>query len=110
MTDVIDFSDWKRLDIRVGEIRAAKDHPNADKLIILNVDVGEERQVVAGLKGHYDPEELIGKKAVVFANLKPVKLRGVESQGMVLAAVDDTSDTISLLTVDRDIPNGARVE
>ena len=110
MTDVIDFSDWKRLDIRVGEIRAAKDHPNADKLIILNVDIGEERQVVAGLKGHYDPEELVGKKAVVFTNLKPVKLRGVESQGMVLAAVDDTSNTVSLLTVDRDIPNGARVE
>ena len=110
MTDVIDFSDWKRLDIRVGEIRAAKDHPNADKLIILNVDVGEERQVVAGLKGHYDPEELVGKKAVIFANLKPVKLRGIESQGMVLAAVDDTSDTVSLLTVDRDTPNGARVE
>ena len=110
MTDVIDFSDWQKLEIRVGEIMAAEDHPNAEKLIILRVDVGEERQIVAGLKGYYDPKELVGKKAVVFVNLKPVRLRGVESQGMVLAAVDTASDTISLLTLDRDAPNGARIE
>lgn len=110
MTEVIDFSEWRKLDIRVGEIKAAEDHPNADKLILLRVDVGEERQLVAGLKGYYHPEELVGKKVVVFVNLKPVKLRGIESQGMVLAAVDTVKDTVSLLTVDRDAPNGARIE
>jgi methionyl-tRNA synthetase len=110
MTDVIDFSEWKKLDIRVGEIKAAEDHPNADKLIILRVDVGEERQLVAGLKGYYQPEELVGKKVVVFTNLKPVKLRGVESQGMVLAAVDNSTDAVCLLTVDREAPIGARIE
>ncbi len=110
MTDVIDFSEWKKLDIRVGEIKAAEDHPNADKLIILRVDVGEERQLVAGLKGYYQAEELVGKKVVVFVNLKPVKLRGVESQGMVLAAVDNGTDTVCLLTVDREAPIGARIE
>jgi methionyl-tRNA synthetase len=110
MTDLIDFSDWKRLDIRVGEILAAEDHPNADKLIVLRVDVGEVRQIVAGLRGYYEPEELIGKKAIVFVNLKPVKLRGIESQGMVLAAVDPATDVVALLTLDRDAPKGSRIE
>ncbi len=110
VTEMIDFSEWKKLDIRVGEIKAAEDHPNADKLIILRVDVGEERQLVAGLKGYYHREELVGKKVVVFVNLKPVNLRGVQSQGMVLAAVDTTEDTVSLLTVDRDARNGAKIE
>lgn len=110
MTEVIDYSEWKKLDIRVGEIKAAEDHPNADKLLILRVDVGEERQLVAGLKGYYHPEELVGKKVVVFVNLKPANLRGVESQGMVLAAVDTARDIVSLLTVESDVPNGARIE
>lgn len=110
MTDAIDFSEWKKLDIRVGQIKAAEDHPNADKLIILRVDVGEERQLVAGLRGYYRPEELVGKKVVVFVNLKPIKLRGIQSQGMVLAAVDTAQDNVSLLTVDHDVPNGARIE
>lgn len=110
MSDVIDFSEWKKLDIRVGQIKSAEDHPNADKLIILRVDVGEERQLVAGLKGHYQAEELVGKKVIVFVNLKPARLRGVESQGMVLAAVDMSTDLVSLLTLDRDAPNGARIE
>ncbi len=110
MTDFIDFSEWKRLDIRVGEIKAAEDHPNADRLLILRVDVGEERQLVAGLKGYYQTEALVGKKVIVFVNLSPAKLRGAESQGMVLAAVDPATDVVSLLTVDRDVPIGARIE
>jgi len=110
MTEFIDFSEWKRLDIRVGEIKAAEDHPNADRLLILRVDVGEERQLVAGLKGYYQPETLVGKKVIVFVNLSPAKLRGVQSQGMVLAAVDPATNVVSLLTVDRDAPIGARIE
>jgi methionyl-tRNA synthetase len=110
MSEVIDYSEWKKLDIRVGEVKAAEDHPNADKLLILRVDVGEPRQLVAGLKGYYNPDDLVGRKVVVFVNLKPVKLRGIESQGMVLAAVDETTDTVSLLTIDQDAPIGARIE
>jgi methionyl-tRNA synthetase len=110
MGEMIEYSEWKKLDIRVGEVTAAENHPNADKLIILRVNVGETRQLVAGLRGYYQPEELLGKKVVVFVNLKPVKLRGVESQGMVLAAVDTTTETVSLLTLDRDAPTGARIE
>jgi len=110
MSEVIDYSEWKKLDIRVGEVKAAEDHPNADKLLILRVDVGEPRQLVAGLKGYYNLDDLVGRKVVVFVNLKPVKLRGIESQGMVLAAVDETTDTVSLLTIDQDAPIGARIE
>ena len=110
MSEVIDYSEWQKLDIRVGEVKAADDHPNADKLLILRVDVGEPRQLVAGLKGYYNPDDLVGRKVVVFVNLKPVKLRGIESQGMVLAAVDETTDTVSLLTIDQDAPIGARIE
>ncbi len=66
--------------------------------------------MVAGLRGYYHSEELVGKKVIVFVNLKPVRLRGVDSQGMVLAAVDTAQDTISLLTIERDAPNGARIE
>jgi methionyl-tRNA synthetase len=110
VTDVIDFPEWKRLDIRVGEIKAAEDHPNADKLTILQVDVGQKRQIVAGLRGYYRTEDLVGKKVIVFVNLKPARLRGVESQGMVLAAVDAAKDIVALLSVDQDVPNGARIE
>ena len=110
MSEVIDYSEWQKLDIRVGEVKAADDHPNADKLLILRVDVGEPRQLVAGLKGYYNPDNLVGRKVVVFVNLKPVKLRGIESQGMVLAAVDETTDTVSLLTIDQVAPIGARIE
>jgi methionyl-tRNA synthetase len=91
MSEVIDYSEWKKLDIRVGEVK-------------------EPRQLVAGLKGYYNPDDLVGRKVVVFVNLKPVKLRGIESQGMVLAAVDETTDTVSLLTIDQDAPIGARIE
>ncbi len=110
MSDTIEFSEWKKLDIRVGEIKTAEYHPNADHLLILHVDVGEERQLVAGLRNYYRPEELVGKKVVVFVNLKPTKLRGYQSQGMVLAAIDSEKDVVSLLTVDRAISNGARIE
>lgn len=110
MSEVIDYSEWKKLDIRVGEVKAAEDHPNADKLLILRCDVGEPRQLVAGLKGYYNPDDLVGRKVVVLINLKPVKLRGIESQGMVLAAVDEATDTVSLLTIDQDAPIGARIE
>jgi methionyl-tRNA synthetase len=74
------------LDLRVAEIKKAEAHPEADKLLVLGIDIGEERTIVAGLKGHYSPEELVGKRIVVVKNLKPAVLRGVESRGMLLAA------------------------
>ena len=92
------------LDLRIGKIIGAKDHPNADKLYILLVDIKKEKelQLVAGLKKHYKKEEILGKKVVVFANLQSTVLRGIESFGMVLAAVDE--DNVALLTVKKSNP------
>ncbi len=86
----IAYETFAALDLRAARVLAADPHPNADKLLVLRIDLGElgERQIVAGIAAHYRPEELIGKSIVVVANLKPVRLRGVESRGMLLAASD----------------------
>jgi len=105
----ISIQDVMKLDLRVAEITAAEDHPDADKLLVLKIKIGaEERQLVAGIKAAYNPDELIGKKIVVIANLKPAVLRGVESQGMLLAASD--SEQIVLLSPEKDIHSGAKVK
>ncbi len=91
------------LDLRVAEIRSVKDHPDADKLLVMEIDLGKEkRTIVAGLKKHYDKEELVGKKIVVVKNLKPAKLRGIESQGMLLAA--DSSEGPKILEAKQSNP------
>ena len=92
------------LDLRIGKIIGVRDHPNADKLYILLVDTKKEKelQLVAGLKKNYTKEELVGKKVIVFTNLQSTPLRGVESFGMVLAAVDN--DLVALLTVKKSNP------
>lgn len=89
--DVIQKEKHMPFNLKVGEIISARQHENADKLLVLNVDIGEKRQLVAGLKQYYSPEKLSGKKVVVVENLEPAKLRGEESQGMVLAADDGES-------------------
>jgi len=107
---VISIEDFQRLALRVGVVTAAQDHPNADKLLILTVDIGDgsPRQVVAGIKGSYQASDLIGKRVVVVANLKPAKLRGVESQGMVLAASDASG--FVLVSPERSIGLGSTVK
>ena len=105
---MISFDDFKKLDLRIGRITSVEDHPNADKLYVLKVDLGaEERQLVAGLKKYYTAEELQGRLMVVVANLEPAVLRGVESQGMLLAAGED--DVVSILQPDAAIAPGAKV-
>mgnify|MGYP001605177579 FL=1 len=107
----IKFSDWKRIDLRIGEIKSVKEHPNADKLFILLIDLGtgeHDIQLVAGLKGHYDEDELIGKKIIVVANLEPALIRGIESQGMLLAAI--FKNKVVLLGPEKDIEVGAKIE
>ncbi len=104
----IDFKEWENLDLRVAEVLDVEDHPDADKLYVLKIKINEEeRTIVAGIKQNYTKEELIGKKIVVFTNLKPAVLRGVKSEGMLLAASKDSE--VVLLTVDRDIDSGARI-
>ncbi|MBT3262010.1 methionine--tRNA ligase subunit beta [Candidatus Woesearchaeota archaeon] len=105
----ISFEDWMKLDLRVGKILEAELHPDADKLYVIKVDIGEEtpRTIVSGLRDHYELEALIGKKIIVFANLKPAKLRGIESEGMLLAAGKD--DKCVLLDLESDIEVGSKV-
>lgn len=106
----ITIDDFMRVDLRVGTIRKAEPHPNADRLVVLSVDVGEEqeRQLVAGIRAAYEPESLVGRQIVVVANLKPAKLRGVESRGMILAASDDSG--IHVLAPDAATAPGSRVK
>ncbi len=105
----ISIQDFSEIDLRVAEIKAVEEHPNADKLLVLKIDTGDgEKQLVAGIKNHYSVEELIGRNIIVVNNLAPAVLRGVESQGMLLAARDD--DKVVLLTTEKDVAPGSRVQ
>ena len=105
----INFDQFKALDLRVGQIKEAEDIPGADKLYKIKVDIGEERAVVAGIKGHYNKEELIGKKVVVLVNLEPRTIKGEVSNGMLLAASFGEPRSVVLLTLDKDVPNGSKI-
>jgi tRNA-binding protein len=105
----ISIQDFSQIDLRVAVITAAEEHPDADKLLVLKVDAGDgEKQLVAGIKTHYSVEELVGKKIIVVNNLTPAVLRGVESNGMLLAARD--GDEVVLITTDKDVGPGSRVQ
>lgn len=107
---VIQFEDFARLDLRIATVREAREHPNADKLLILTLDVGgAPRQIVAGLRGYYEPAALVGRQIVIVANLAPRMMRGVESQGMLLAASTDDRSAVIFLTPERPIAAGSRV-
>jgi methionine--tRNA ligase beta chain len=110
MPAVIQFDDFLKLDLRVGTILQAEAHPNADKLIVLQVDLGtEKRQLVAGIRGHYEPAALVGKQIVVAANLAPRMMRGLESKGMLLAAVSADHSEVVLVTTERPTAPGDKV-
>ncbi len=106
--DMVFFDEFKKLDIRVARILNVQDHPDADKLYILTIDLGDQqRKIVAGIRPYYKKEELAGKLIVVLTNLQPRTIRGVESQGMLLAGLDDNN--LAVLTVDRDIKPGTKI-
>lgn len=107
--DNVTFDDFKKLDLRVGEIKEVEDVEGADRIYKLRVNIGEDRQLIAGIKQFYPKEELLGKKVVIIANLEPRTIRGVESHGMLFAASTPDKDKLTLITVDRDIPNGSKV-
>jgi len=107
---IITFDEFMRVKLRVGRVLEANDHPNADKLIVLKVDLGDEqRQLCAGLRGHYSSEDLIGRSLIVVTNLAPRKMRGVESQGMLLAAVSRDRARVVILSPESDIEPGSEV-
>jgi len=110
----IQYDDFVKIDLRVGKVISADVHPNADKLLVLKVDMGggQERQILAGIRQWSDPADLVGKNIVVVANLAPRKMRGIESQGMLLAASNKDGDEyrdVVVLTTDRDVPPGSTV-
>jgi methionyl-tRNA synthetase len=112
VTDFIEIGDFAKVDLRVGQVVSAERIPKADKLLLLKIDIGEEqpRQVLAGIAQYYEPENLLNRKVVVVANLKPRKLRGFESQGMVVAASYGEEGRPVIATFTEDVPNGARLK
>ncbi|MCL5023876.1 MAG: methionine--tRNA ligase [Nitrospirae bacterium] len=107
--ELLSIADFAKVELKIGRVLSAERVERSDKLIKLRVDIGEERQVVAGIGKVYDPEDLVGKEIVVVANLKPAKLMGVESQGMLLAATDEDGRP-SFLTLDREVKPGSKVK
>jgi methionyl-tRNA synthetase len=112
VTSFIEIGDFAKVDLRVGEILTAERVPKSDKLLRFTIDIGEAepRQVLAGIAEYYEPEKMIGRKVVVVANLKPRKLRGFESQGMVVAASVGEDGRPVIATFTEDVPNGARLK
>jgi len=106
----IPFSDWEKLDLRVAKILEVEDHPRADKLYLLQVDLGsEKRQLVAGLKPYYSKEDLKGKLCIVFVNLESAVIRGEKSEGMLLAAQNLQENKVILIAPEREIEPGSKV-
>ena len=106
---MINIEDFRKLELKIAQIKEVSEHPNADRLYIITLDVGENtKQVVAGIRGSYAKEDLIGKQVVVVDNLEPAVLRGVESQGMLLAAQDE--EGICIISPERKAKLGSIVK
>lgn len=106
---MITFEEFKKLEIKVAKIKEVKDHPNADKLYVIIIDLGDKtKQIVAGIKSSYTKEALVGRQIVVVDNLEPAVLRGMESQAMLLAAQDDKG--ICLVVPDREVKIGSIIK
>ncbi|HEY1599354.1 MAG TPA: hypothetical protein VGG64_07110 [Pirellulales bacterium] len=105
----ISYADFSKLELRVAKVVAAREHPNADKLLLLTIRVGEvEKQIVAGIRAHYSAESLVGRSIVVVNNLEPALIRDEESNGMLLAASDSAG--VTLLAPDRECESGAGIK
>lgn len=107
---IIPFTDWGKIDLRVGKILKVENIEGADKLYKLTVDLGKEKRTIcAGIKKYYSEKELKNKKIVVVANLAPRKMYGIESQGMLLASVSDDESKVILISPEKDIEVGSKV-
>jgi methionyl-tRNA synthetase len=106
---MITIEDFKKLELKVAQIKEVSEHPNADRLYVITLNLGEKsKQVVAGIRGSYQKEELIGKQVILVDNLEPAVLRGVESQGMILAASDENG--VSIVSPLREMKLGSAVK
>jgi tRNA-binding protein len=109
-TNVIQYDDFAKLELRVATVLECTAHPNADKLLVLQIDLGgEKRQICAGLRQHYAPEQLVGKQIVVVANLAPRQMRGEVSQGMLLAATDPNTNRVIFVSPSEQTAAGSKV-
>ena len=110
MAEPITYADFAKLELRVAKVLEVRPHPNADRLLLVQVDLGDEqKQIVAGIRQHYTPEQLVGKSIIVVNNLEPAMLRGEASNGMLLAAT--SGEKVILLTVDDpDCVVGAKIK
>ncbi|HEV8606006.1 MAG TPA: methionine--tRNA ligase subunit beta [Tepidisphaeraceae bacterium] len=107
----ITYDDFAKLELRVATVVEAKVHPNADKLLVLQVELGtEKKQICAGIRAYYTPEQLVGKQVVVVANLEPRPLRGEISQGMLLAATDPASGRVVIVSLAENVAPGSVVK
>ena len=108
---LVSFTDWQKLDLRVGKILSVEDHPDAERLYVVEVDLGSlgKRKIVAGLKKNYTKKALIGKLCIVFTNLEPAVIRGVKSEGMILAASDEKGEDVKILAPSKKIALGSKV-
>ncbi len=107
----INYDDFAKLELRVATVLECRPHENADKLLVLQIDLGngERRQICAGLRQHYQPEQLVGKQIVVVANLAPRTMRGQVSQGMLLAATDTTTQKVIVVSPSEQAAPGSKV-
>ena len=105
---MISIGEFMKVELVIAQVKEVWEHPNADRLYVVKVDTGsEERQLVAGIRSCYTPEELVGRRVVIAANLEPATIRGEESKGMILAVSDENG--ISVLSPDKDVALGSRV-
>lgn len=107
---MITIDEFAKVELRVAKVVSAEPHPDADKLIVMQIDLGsEQRQIVAGLRTWYAPEDLVGRSIIVVANLQPATLRGVESNGMLLAAQTEDVGRVVVLQPAEELPPGSKV-
>lgn len=108
MENVVSFEEFKKLDLRTARIKDVQAHPDADKLYVIQIEVGDlTKQIVAGIRAQYTPEELIGRLIIVINNLEPATIRGERSEGMLLAANDDGDPVI--LVPEKEVPSGVMI-
>jgi methionine--tRNA ligase beta chain len=106
----VSFLDWEKLDLRVGKIEKAEEMENADKLYKLTINLGKEKRIVcAGIKKYYSKQELEGKRCILFCNLEPRVMKGIKSEGMILAAVNKDGSKVILIQPEEDIELGSKV-
>ena len=112
MKEKIDYEDFSKVEFKIGVIKECVKHPNADRLLVFQIDVGEEvpRQIISSIAEFYNPEDVIGKRVVVVTNLKKAKFCGMESDGMLVCASLPNDEDVELLTITKDFPGGTTVD